>query len=244
MESELTRKLLEYLLSGAIEPGGRLPSERTLAEILGLSRQAIRNSLKSLSILGIVETRMGSGTYFVGRQAALLPQVIEWGLLLSQGWVIDLIEARYQLEILFAGLAAERRTGEDVEELRAILERLRSSRVDYEAYAQADAEFHVKLAMASRSTILAGVLVNVASLLKAWSERVIASAGETESSLAMHEAVFRSVAAMDAEGARAAMLAHMDRAVTRLRRSVDDQASLKPADDPEPASLSWPGSSR
>jgi len=223
VESELTRKLLEYLLSGAVPPGGRLPSERDLAKRFVLSRQAIRNSLKSLAILGIVETRTGSGTYFVGRQSALLPQVIEWGLLLSQSWVIDLIEARYQLEILFAGLAAARSTEQQLHELRLIVDRLHAPSIDFGTYAVADADFHLKLAEMSASALLAGVYQNVGSLLRAWSERVIASAGETETSLAMHEAIFQAVAGRDPEAARTAMLAHMERALARLRKSVEDE---------------------
>lgn len=221
LDSELTRKLLGFLLSGAVSPGDRLPSERVLSQSLQVGRQALRNAIKSLAILGVVESRMGSGTYFVGRQSALLPDVIEWGILLNQNWVNELIDGRSDLEIMFAGLAAERRTDNDLNDLRSVLDNMRAAGDDYAVYAEADARFHLTIATASRSVVLAGVLGNIKSLLNAWSVRVISTAGETATSLPMHEAVFDAVQARDVDGARYAMQAHMERAVRRLRASVE-----------------------
>lgn len=221
VDSELTRKLLSFLLSGAVAPGDRLPAERVLSQNLQVGRQALRNAIKSLAVLGIVESRMGSGTYFVGRQSALLPDVIEWGILLNQSWVNDLIDGRSDLEIMFAGLAAERRTDEDLDDLRSVLDDMKAAGDDYAVYAEADTRFHLAIAKASRSVVLAGVLGNIKSLLNAWSVRVISTAGETATSLPMHEAVFDAVQARDLDGARNAMRAHMERAVRRLRDSIE-----------------------
>ena len=229
IDSELTRRLLEYLLSGALKPGERLPSERTLSAQIGVNRQTIRNAIASLAMLGIVETRLGSGTYFVGRQSDLLPRVIEWGVLLSQSWVTDLIETRYHLEILFAGLAAERRSDDDLHTLRALVTTMETAAGDYATYADADATFHLAVARISGLPVLAGVLGNVRTLLQAWSERVIRSAGETRTSLAMHNDVLQAISDGDANAARSAMAAHMDRAVRRLRDSAETYSSESPS---------------
>lgn len=219
LDSQLSRQLLDYLLSGNIAPGERLPSERVLAESLKVSRQAARNAVKSLAVLGIIDTRGGSGSYLVSRQSDLLPRVIEWGILLSQSWATDLIDTRYQLEVLLAGMAAERRTDKQLEAMRAIFRQMQEARDDYEAYAEADAKFHIAVAAASGNSLLAGVLGNIASLLKAWAVRVITSAGETETSLPMHEAVLTAITDQDAAAARLAMEKHMERALRRLRES-------------------------
>lgn len=219
LDSQLSRRLLEYVLSGDISPGQRLPSERVLAERLKVSRQAVRNAIKSLAMLGLIETRMGSGSYLANQQSDLLPRVIEWGVLLSETWAADLLDARMQLEVMFATLAAERRTSEQLNALTEAFALMESSKDDYEAYAEADAAFHIAVAVAAGNSVLAGVLVNIRVLLKAWAAQVITYAGETETSLPMHEAVLSAVRRQDPVGARKAMQEHMDRALKRLRES-------------------------
>ncbi|ASU84177.1 FadR family transcriptional regulator [Nocardiopsis gilva YIM 90087] len=220
---ELTRRLLEYLLSGEVRPGQRIPSERQLAEALSAGRSTVREAIKSLSLLGLLEQRVGDGTYLSRSSSDLLPQVIEWGLLLGEKRLDDLLEARYYLEVQLTGWAAERRTEEQLEELRAIAEKMRSASDDFEAYVEADIAFHRQLAEMSGNTTLASVLSSVRSLLRAWASRVIRTAGETETSLAMHEPILQAVERGDAEAARAAMTAHMDRATRRLQASMPDE---------------------
>ena len=86
---EIARRLLDYFLSGEVEPGERIPSERRLAESLGVGRSLVREALKSLHLLGLLEVRQGDGTYLKRTDSELLPQVIEWGLLqeTSSGWL-------------------------------------------------------------------------------------------------------------------------------------------------------------
>jgi len=219
LDSQLSRQLLDYLLSGNVAPGERLPSERLLAESLKVSRQAARNALKSLAVLGIIETRGGSGSYLVSRPSDLLPRVIEWGVLLSQSWATDLLDSRCQLEILLAGMAAERRTTEQLASIRQAYDEMCAAKDDYKAYAAADANFHLTVASASGNELLAGVLGNIGLLLKAWAARVITRAGETATSIPMHEAVLQAIEDQDPAAARHAMEQHMERALRRLRDS-------------------------
>lgn len=217
---EVTRGLLEYLLSGGFAPGQRIPSERQLAEALSTGRSTVREAIKSLSLLGLLEQRVGDGTYLSRSSSDLLPQVIEWGLLLGERPLEDLVEARFHLEVLLAGLAAQRRSPEQLGRLRELAAMMRGAGDDFGRYVEADIAFHLQLAEASGNTVLAGVLGNVQSLLQAWASRVIRTAGETRTSLAMHEPILEAVEDGDAEKARQAMLAHMERATRRLRASL------------------------
>jgi GntR family transcriptional regulator, transcriptional repressor for pyruvate dehydrogenase complex len=220
VDSQITRKLLEFLLSGAVLPERRLPSERELSEQLGVGRQSIRNALKALALLGIVEARVGSGTYFVGGQFTLIPQVIEWPVMLGETWTNDFIDARTQLEIVFAGLAAERRTETQLDELYSILCEMRDAGDDYGPYARADARFHLAIANASGNKLLAGVLRDIGGVLRSWAEQVVSTAGETASSLPKHEAIFEAIRDQDVGRAREAMISHMERARKRLLDSL------------------------
>ncbi|GAA3924616.1 FadR/GntR family transcriptional regulator [Actinomadura viridis] len=221
---ELTRRLLDYLLSGDVKPGQRIPSERQLATALSAGRSTVREAIKSLSLLGLLEQRVGDGTYLSRSSSDLLPQVIEWGLLLGEKRLEDLLEARSALEVQLAGWAAERRTEAQLAELRRLIAKMGDAGEDFESYVEADIAFHLWLAEASGNGVLASVLTNIQSLLQAWASRVIRTAGETETSLAMHEPILAAVEARDPDAARSAMLAHMERATRRLRASL-------PADD-------------
>ena len=86
---EVARHLLEYLLSGHFAPGDRIPSERQLAQALQVGRAGVREAIKSLNLLGLIKVRQGDGTYLAHTVSSLLPEVIEWGLLLGERRVED-----------------------------------------------------------------------------------------------------------------------------------------------------------
>jgi GntR family transcriptional repressor for pyruvate dehydrogenase complex len=219
--AELTRKLLDYLLSGEVEPGTKIPGERHLAEALGVGRSAVREAIKSLSLLGLLDVRQGDGTYLSRSGSDLLPKVIEWGLLLKVPSIMDLLEARAEIEIVTAGLAAMRAGEPEVTRLQERLRAMRSAGDDVDAYVEADIAFHLEIARASGNEVLANLVVSLRALLRVWFDRVLRHAGETKTSLAMHEPIAKAIASSDPEAARVAMKAHMDRANRRLREALD-----------------------
>jgi GntR family transcriptional repressor for pyruvate dehydrogenase complex len=219
--AEVTSLLLDHLLSGKVEPGERIPSERKLTETLRVGRSAVREAIKSLSLLGLLDVRQGDGTYLNGASSNLLPQVLEWGLILGEPRVRDLIEARSHIECALAGLAAERATDADVEELRALLDAMNAAGDDIPAYVEADIALHLRLAQVSGNQVLSDLLARIQSLLRVWARRVLEHAGETATSLDMHSPIVAAVAAHDPAAARAAMDAHTARASRRLHEALD-----------------------
>jgi len=226
--AEITRKLLEYLLSGEVQPGTKIPGERHLAEALGVGRSAVREAIKSLSLLGLLDVRQGDGTYLSRSGSDLLPRVIEWGLLLKVPTIMDLLEARAEIEVVAAGLAASRADEQAVAALRERLEAMRVAGSDVDAYVEADIAFHLEVARASGNEVFANLVASLRSLLRVWVARVLHHAGETDTSLAMHEPIVKAIAAGNAERAQKAMRAHMDRADRRLREALaSEQASVE-----------------
>jgi GntR family transcriptional repressor for pyruvate dehydrogenase complex len=217
---ELAHQLIEYLLSGAIPPGGKIPSERALSETLDVGRSAVREALKSLTLLGLIDVRQGDGTYLAASSSDLLPRIIEWGLMLGERRVQDLTEARAEVEVILAGMAAKRRTPEGLEELRAIVDEMKAADEDLDRYIAADVQFHLKIAELSGNTALAGVLNSIRTLLQVWTNRVIMAVSETRSSLAVHLPIFEAIEEGDAEAARAAMFAHMRSANRNLANTI------------------------
>lgn len=221
---QIARRLVEYILSGQVEPGDRMPSERQLAEAFGVGRSAMREALKALTLIGLIEVRQGDGTYLKKPDAALLPQVIEWGLLLGERRTMDLVEARQHLEVVIAGLAARRRTEQDVSDLRALLQRMEQSEHKVDAFVDADVAFHQRIADAARNSVLKDIHSSVQALSRAWIRRVITSAESTRPSYEEHVPIFEAIERGDPEAAQAAMEHHMTSAAQRLRRTLNVEA--------------------
>jgi GntR family transcriptional repressor for pyruvate dehydrogenase complex len=220
--TQVARKLVEYLLSGAVEPGARMPSERKLAEAFGVGRSAMREAIKALSLIGLVEVRQGDGTYLRKADSALLTEVIEWGLLLGERRTMDLVEARQELEIVLAGLAARRRTEQDVDDLRRSLQRMEQA-TSAASFVEADVQFHMRLAEAAGNLALRDIHASVQALLRTWIGRVLAAPGSREPSYLEHVPIFEAIVASDPRAAQGAMEAHMMSAAGRLRETLDDE---------------------
>jgi GntR family transcriptional repressor for pyruvate dehydrogenase complex len=217
ISSEVAQVLVRHLLGGSYQPGQRLPSERALAESLGVGRSVVREALKSLTLLGLVEVRQGDGTYLQSRSSNLLPVSFEWGLLLDDHQLQDTIEARMELEVVLAGLAAERRTEQDVQELGELLQHMHDAK-ETEAFVSADVAFHLRIAKAAQNSILEQMLVSIQSLLRSWITKVRAAATDHGPSYRDHVPIHAAIERGDAAAARMAMRNHLTNAGERLKK--------------------------
>jgi len=223
---ELTKKLLDYIFSGSVKPGDRLPTERQLQDALGVGRSAIREALKVLNVLGILEIRQGDGTYLRKMNSSLLTRSIEWGLLLGGAEIMEIVEMRRELEVSIARFAARRRTAEEVEELKRILDEMKTSDVDQ--FVERDIQFHLKLAEMARNNVMRNVLVHIQSLLRTWIKCVIEAAKDTDFSYEYHLAIYKAGEAGDPEGAAQAMASHLEDATARLVREIEKMKGKEP----------------
>jgi len=221
-------ELLNYLLSGQLAEGERLPSERELTEILGVGRSAVREALKPLALLGIVEIRQGSGTYFRGTTSELLPRVIEWSLLLGDRSVSELVEARATVEQAMARLAAKHRDDAQLARMAAAIETM--SARDGETFSAADGQFHVCISEASQNRVLAGILSSIRELQRKWIETVVDHESDLDALFHLHEEIFAAIRDQDEERAERAMQAHMtwvtERFYSIITTQRDDEAAL------------------
>lgn len=227
--SQIIHTLTEYFFSGAFLGGSRLPSERQLAESLGVSRSAVREAIQYLGLLGVVEIRQGDGTYLKDSGSDILPRVIEWGLFLGERRIMDLVEARQQLEIALAGLAARRRSETEAQQLRTLVARMDEA-PDSQTFVEIDIEFHSTIARASGNGALTDILSSITSLLRVWMARSIHAAGETSGSNAEHRAIVEAIISGDARASQSAMRRHLRNAERRLRTTL----STIPGRDADP----------
>jgi GntR family transcriptional repressor for pyruvate dehydrogenase complex len=143
MSEDIIRMIFEMINSGKLKPGDKLPSERDLMEQLQVSRSPVREALRSLSIVGLLDTVPGGGTYVSKALAAdFITEQLEWSRLLTEPEIVELIDVRDPLEIQAAGLAALRATAEDIARLREAIDRYLMAHDDASAAVEADHNFH------------------------------------------------------------------------------------------------------
>ncbi|HEY4277785.1 MAG TPA: FCD domain-containing protein [Conexibacter sp.] len=176
-----------------IAPGDRLPPERELAARLGVSRSSLREGLRRLTDLGIIESRQGSGTY-------LAP--------LDLG---DLFDVRLRLEPLAARLAAERHGEEDLRRIDDALVAMAAVRADPHAFGEADTRAHAAIVEASASLPLRVLFSAIADLLRHSRATTLGDDAQRRVTLDELEAIVTAIRAGDADGAEAAMHRHIAR---------------------------------
>ncbi|WP_369068383.1 FadR/GntR family transcriptional regulator [Kineococcus terrestris] len=226
--SDTARRVLAHIADEHLAAGDRLPSERQLAADLGVGRSAVREALAALDLLGVVDSRHGSGTYLTGRPSDLLPQAVEWGLVLGRPETLQLVEARRHLEVALAGIAARERTPEALVRIRRRLQEMQDAgdAGDLEEFVRADVAFHLEVAETSQNAVLAGMLGSVRTLLGVWMTRAVrADDGHVHDTLAEHGAVLDAITAGRTASAERCMRTHMRNAEARLMRNLSAGAA-------------------
>jgi GntR family transcriptional repressor for pyruvate dehydrogenase complex len=200
---------IESLLDrGELRPGDQLPPERALAEQFQVSRASVREALRSLELLGVVETRAGGGT-FVRRTA---PEDLARPLsnLIARGHALtDVIEVRGLIEPAIAASAAERIRPDELAELRAILTQQAEKVAAGEPYAEEDTRFHELIGQAARNELLTTMLGVIWDVLRSSREQWLQTNQRAHSSIDAHQRILAALEAHDAEAARAAAAHHI-----------------------------------
>jgi GntR family transcriptional regulator, transcriptional repressor for pyruvate dehydrogenase complex len=157
---QIARLLTAYVTTGHLQPGARIPSERRLAEELGVGRSVVREALKSLALVGLIESRHGDGTYVADSTPESFSRAVEWRLVAWGGERADVAEAMATLDADLAALAAERRTQGDLQDLMAHLadEEVALEAGDPAGLAAAHLAFRATVAVAAGNVTLASVV--------------------------------------------------------------------------------------
>jgi GntR family transcriptional repressor for pyruvate dehydrogenase complex len=203
-------KQLERLILKKLKPGDKLPSERELAEILQVSRSSIRDAIRGLELMGLVEPRQGAGTIVRGLSAESLLNPFANALKHRQELVRELLDFRKMLEPPLAARAATHASPEEISEMEEILQRQEEKLSAGEAAIAEDAEFHYSVALASGNSVVLKLLDMVMDLLRDTRERSLQLEGRPQKSLAGHRRILAAIKRHDAEAAKAAMRRHIE----------------------------------
>jgi len=202
---EITRLITE----GILKPGDRLPSESELAERFGVGRSSLREAMRALQLLGIVEVIQGKGTFL--RQTHMLPLATDWARLSRMGLISQVMEARQIIEVAIAQLAAERATEEDIAVMRAAIRRAEEAHGDSVISGEASVDFHLALAEATHNEVLALMYKTVRDLYLETARQTQMTPESAENRLQDHRQILESVEQQDPELASKLMAEHIDK---------------------------------
>ncbi|GAA0515826.1 GntR family transcriptional regulator [Saccharopolyspora subtropica] len=154
---QVMAQIEQRMLDGLLAPGDRLPSERELSHLLGVSRPSLREALRVLEALGIVEVRPGrgpeGGTVFVGHPGEGFAVLLKMQLALGHFSDTDVLRTRLMLEEWSVADAARNATEADHAALRKILDQMDSSELTAREFNRLDTEFHVRIAQATGNAL-------------------------------------------------------------------------------------------
>lgn len=199
----------ELIASEQLAEGERLPSEREMASMLGVSRPALREAVKTLEARGRLTVRHGQGV-FVRQDAASAMRSRLSNLELTLG---ELFAMREVLEVSAAGWAAAVASDEEVEslaELLAVEDRARTAPLDLARVGALDAEFHLRIVEMARNRFLSQMVGVLQEMLAAGMETTLSVPGRLEQSRHDHHALYASIRSHDPAAARDAAFVHID----------------------------------
>lgn len=219
---EAIEKIKGMIVSGELGPGSRLPREKDLAERLGLSRSSMREAIKALEVIRVLDVRQGDGTYVTSLEPQLLLEAMSFVVdLHDDDSLLEIFAVRRVLESHATGLAAQRATETDIAELDAEI-RAVAPDTDVEALVEHDVRFHSTIARLAGNEYLASLLESLTSqTVRARVWRGLTQAGALERTLAEHRAILDALADHDIDLACATAEVHISGIERWLRQARD-----------------------
>lgn len=216
---QVVTRILELVRTGNLRPGDRLPPERELIEIFRISRPVLREALRALSILGVIESRHGGGAYVTNLEARTLLAPLDFFLSLSQSNLDDAFESRRVVELEIARKAAISSGPEDLGDLRSMIAAHATVADDPIGFRILDSRFHEKLSIIAGNVILQRIAYGLYNLGLDVRRRATEEPGIIAQSTDDHTRIVEAICAGDPDRAAEAMklhLAHIEASTRRL----------------------------
>lgn len=227
ISEEIARQIMDLIADGTLKPGQRLLSERELCGLFGASRSSLREALRCLSIVGVLNARVGEGTSVAEDGGKFLRKIMEWRLISENHDIENLLEVRIALEGVSAANSALNAAPTDIEKARKLLAQMKDALKDKKQFAVLDLEFHITLANASGNAVLSDLISVIRSQLARTLARVLKLPNALPLSLKEHTTILDAIERHDPDGARKAMHAHLDAVLVRYRKAVESGEGLE-----------------
>jgi len=206
-------QIKDMIDKGILKKGDKLPSERSLVEQLMVSRASIREALRALEVIGLIECRQGEGNYIKASFQDNLFEPLSIMFMLEGSNPEEIWELRKIMEVEASGLAAKKITNEQLKELKAITQRFKTCE-DEDINVEIDKEFHYKIAECSGNILIYNILKTVSTLVDHFivdaRKLILAEQGNKEILFLQHNDVYLAMEKHSSTAARKAMREHLD----------------------------------
>jgi GntR family transcriptional regulator, transcriptional repressor for pyruvate dehydrogenase complex len=214
------------IIRGELRPGDRLPKEADLAARLGLSRNSLREAVRALTLIRILETRQGDGTYVTSLEPDILLETISFVADFHQDrTLLHVLEVRRMLESSATALAAQHATEEELASLARLVSEMDACET-VEAFVENDLAFHRTIAVASKNPVLASLLDSFSSRTsraRVW--RGVTQAGAIEQTKADHRAIYDAIVHRRVDVAAGLAIAHVSSVESWLEHALEEPAA-------------------
>ncbi len=229
LPEEIASRLLELIRARQLRPGDKLPAERVLAATMQVSRPVLREALRALAIMKVVEIRQGAGTSITALEPQQLVSHLDFVFSKDTVALAQVIEARRVVELGNVRLAATRMGPDGLRRLEGLLADLRDALDDADRFSSLDIGFHDAICEAAGNFLLAQFMSIINTLGKVSRERTGASRTVRERALRDHRRVVAALRAGDPDAAAAAMEAHLDHVAEALVSATTPSSATAPA---------------
>ena len=229
LSQEIELKIEDAIRQKKLEPGQKLPSEKDLCVMFGVSRTALREALRMLSARGLLNVRKGDGVYVNNFSSihASKPMSLYLELQFDKDYIMHLVHVRQMIEPHIAKLAAKNRTEQDIEKIELNIEKFLDRDQDAQQLAQLDVEFHTAITQASGNPLIPLIMDPLFSMLPKVKALIVSNLKKVKSDNApnFHQKIFDKIRMQDENSAFDAMKAHLEiaeRDSLLLIKSMDD----------------------
>jgi GntR family transcriptional repressor for pyruvate dehydrogenase complex len=234
LTADICKKLVTHLLQGDWTEGDRVPAERELCQQLGVGRASLREALKALEIMGMLETRLGEGT-FVCARSEFLSRPLLWAITGSkQADTHELVESRKLIEVEMAGLAAERADPDELKAIGTCLDEMEAAKGNAPRFLEADLNFHLAIGAAAHNRILMNALHLIRNLLRQWIGQTLQLSSVAAEAQQQHAEIFMAIAKRNPTAARETMKKHLN---AMAQRWMEAQSSNKESQPVAPSDV-------
>ncbi|EOD01546.1 FadR/GntR family transcriptional regulator [Caldisalinibacter kiritimatiensis] len=206
-------QIQQMVMDGALKKGDRLPSERELAEQLQVSRTSIREALRALEVIGLIETKQGEGNFITGKIEDNLFEPLSVMFMLNKGNPIDILEVRKIIEVEAVTLASERIKQEELKELERLLYGMRDTNDEKES-AKLDKEFHFTIAKATGNYLIVSLFHIISSLIESFIEnarfKILRRTENKKILFEQHREIFINIKERNSKKAKSLMAEHLE----------------------------------
>ncbi|MFZ5753068.1 MAG: FadR/GntR family transcriptional regulator [Bacillota bacterium] len=223
IHEKIVKEIQSSILRGKLKPGDKLPSERTLAEHLGVSRTSLREALKILAASGVVTIKQGQGIFVAEQPQPDIYKVLSNRVFTEDYSLEDLYDLRKVLETQAVVWAVRRASEQQLQQLKQIIAETRQKISEnpnnsIAILTEHDTNFHNALAEASGNKVLVRVMQNLLDLIEETRTRAFLIPGRGKKSLDDHQKIVDAISSRDSDEARQAMYYHLESVAEDIRK--------------------------